>query len=252
MKTFNSKLTTLLLATAFLAACGKSSNFEGKSVNANSPSVDITNPDLIVDPSTGQPVVDNSTNIVAFNPVSLTEFNNYVAVRPLNAPHNFKLEVNLDEVENGRFAGALKLSYTDSGYTYTGVFEAGSGKNVKLPGLDHNNVLEAEYNRWFKLNGKTVFSGVFQDSLGALVIVIDNNLDLGDGQGSTTVSGSIYYKNFPQSYAAQSPYRKCWFLTGLYSCRAGAVVNKNALYPADGFIKLGTFSGLNKAMAFKN
>lgn len=99
-------------------------------------------------------------------------------------------------------------------------------------------------------NGKTVFSAVFQDSLGALVIVIDNSLNQGDGQGTGTLSGSIYYKNFPQSHAAQSPYRKCWFLTGLYSCRASAVTDKTSLYPGDGFIKLGTFSGLSKSMAF--
>lgn len=247
MKTFNFKFVTLMIATSLLVACGKSGGFQGKSVNSNS---SVTNPDGSVDQD-GSGVIDPGSNIVNFTPVSLTEFNNYVAVRPLNAPHSFKLEVNLSEVENGRYAGQLKLSYVDNGYQYTGVFEAGSGRNVKLSGLTYNNNLESEYNRWFNLNGKTAFSGVFQDSLGALVLVIDNTLNQGDGQGSGTLSGSIYYKNFPQNFAAQSPYRKCWHLTGVYTCRASAVTEKNAIYPADGFIKLGTFSGLSKSMSFK-
>lgn len=245
MKTFNSKFATLLIATTLMVACGKSGSFEGKSVSSNSSSGVIDTPDTDNGGTT-----DTGSNIVTFNPVSLNEFNSYVGVRPLNDPHTFQLEVNLSEVENGRYAGNLKLSYVDGGYKYTGVFEAGSGRNVKLSGLTYNNVLESEYNRWFTLNGKTVFSAVFQDSLGALVIVIDNSLNQGDGQGTGTLSGSIYYKNFPQSHAAQSPYRKCWFLTGLYSCRASAVTDKTSLNPGDGFIKLGTFSGLSKSMAF--
>ena len=113
-------------------------------------------------------------------------------------------------------------------------------------------MMEAEYNRWFTLNGKYYFSAYFQDAYGAVVLVFDNYVNLGDAQGSGVVSGSVYYKNFAQSYVQQSPYRKCWYIySGPYNCRANAVMDKSAIYPGDGFKKLGTFSGLSKAAVMK-
>jgi hypothetical protein len=206
------------------------------------------------DGSTG---TDGSTasysNEATFTPVSINELNNYVGTRPVNNPTNFKLKIQLAQVgSTGKYAGTVSLSYTDTGITYTGSFSAGSGKNSSYSGLKDNNTYEADYNRWFTSGGKTVFSGFFQDQWGGVVLVVDNVVSQGDAQGGTIVTGSLYYKNFAQSYATQSPYRKCWFIyDGPYNCRSGSVINKSAVIPNDGYIKLGTFSGVSKAAAFQ-
>lgn len=253
MKTFNSKLIVLLAMFSLMAVgCGKSEQFQ---TNSNGVTPLNNNGAIPVSPdgpqgSSGSAVTGSNT--VDFTPVSIAEFNSYVAMHPLNNPMNFKITVDLSNAGNGRYAGIVKLSYSDTGYNYEGRFEAGSGTNVDMYDLRDAGLMEAEYNRWFILNGKYYFSAVFQDNYGAIVLVFDNYVNQGDAQGSGFVSGSVYYKNFAQSYATQSSYRKCWFLyNGPYNCRASAVINKDAPYPGDGFRKLGTFSGLSKAAAMK-
>ncbi len=257
MKTFNSKLIVLLAALSLMGVgCGKSNQFQtgsgdaGTTVNNGGATSGIPGaPNGSGSTSTGS---TSGSNIADFTPASFGEFSAYVASHPLNNPTNIKLTVDLQNNGSGRYAGTVKISYTDLGHPYTGTFTAGSGTNQKLSGLQDNGMLEAEYNRWFTNNGKTVFSGFFQDAYGAIVLIVDNAVNQGDGQGGGYVTGSVYYKNFAQSYAPQSPYRKCWYIrTGPYNCRASAVIDKTSLYPADGYRKLGTFSGLAKSAAFK-
>ena len=255
MKTFNSKLIFLLAAFALMGVgCGKSNQFASNTLTDGTTGVGtVIDSGIPASPggSTGSGTTTGS-NVVTFTPVSLSEMNSYVGIRPLNAPSNIRLTVNLSNVESGRYAGDIRISYTDNGYNYEGVFTAGSGRNVKLDGLQDNNVLEATYNSWFTLNGKTVFNGVFQDNYGAVVLVVDNVVSQGDGQGGSTLSGSVYYRNFAQSYATQSPYRKCWFIrSGPYNCRSAAFLNKTSVAPTDSYRKLGTFSGLSRS-AFGN
>ncbi len=202
--------------------------------------------------TSGSGTTTSYSNEATFTPVSITELNNYIGTRPVNDPQNFKLKIQLSDIGNGRYAGTVSMSYTDTGVTYTGVFTAGSGKNASYSGLKDNNTYEAEYNRFFTSGGKTVFNGFFQDQWGGVVLVVDNVISQGDAQGGTIVTGSLYYKNFAQSYATQSPYRKCWFIyDGPYNCRSGSVINKSAVIPNDGYRKLGTFSGISKAAAFQ-
>lgn len=246
MKTFNSKMIVLLAAFSLMGTvgCGKNDQFVASS-DATTTSTDVTlSPDILG--------ATAGSNVVNFTPVSLSEMTAYVGIRPLNNPTNFRATINLTNVESGRYAGTVKISYTDNGVNYEGVFTAGSGRNVKMSGLDDNNVLEAEYNTWFVSGGKTVFNGVFQDNYGAIVLVVDNVVNMGDGQGGSTLSGSIYYRNFAQSYATQSPYRKCWFIrSGPYNCRSAAFVSKSSAQPTDTYRKLGTFTGLSKTAAFQ-
>lgn len=256
MKTFNSKLIVLLAAFSLLGVgCGKSQQFQTDSVGGgyqpivNDGSIPVSPDGSGVGTSTGG---TTGSNTVDFTPVSIAEFNSYVAMHPLNNPTNFKITVDMQNAGNGRYAGTVKLSYVDTGYQYEGKFEAGSGTNVSYKGMKDNGLMEAEFNRWFIINGKYYFSAFFQDAYGAIVLVFDNYVNQGDAQGSGYVSGSVYYKNFAQSYAQQSPYRKCWYIyDGPYNCRASAVINKNTPYPGDGYRKLGTFSGLSKAAAMK-
>lgn len=250
MKTFNAKSMVLLAAFSLLAVgCGKSGMNAAQTYQP--PILDNDGSVIPVTPGGGNSGSGlNGSQTVTFTPVSFAEFNSYVALHPLNNPTDIKLTVSLNEVQNGRFAGTVNISYNDTGYQYKSVFQAGSGTNVKMSGLKDSGTLEAEYNRWFLLNGKYYFSAYFQDNYGAIVLVFDQYVNQGDGQGSATVSGSVYYKNFAQSYATQSPYRKCWFIyDGPFSCRSSAVMNKNTT-SIDGFKKLGTFSGLTKASAF--
>ncbi|MEK2645767.1 hypothetical protein [Bdellovibrio sp. BCCA] len=256
MKTFNSKLIFLLAVFALAGVgCGKSNEFQTNSANGvyqpitNDGSTPVSPEGPGSGTSTGSSTGSNTVN---FTPVSIAEFNSYVAMHPLNNPSNFKLTVDLQNAGNGRYAGSVKISYVDTGYNYEGRFEAGSGTNVDMYKLKDAGLMEAEFNRWFIINGKYYFSAFFQDAYGAIVLVFDNYINQGDAQGSGAVSGRVYYKNFAQSYAQQSPYRKCWYIyEGPYNCRASAVINKNTPYPGDGYRLLGTFSGLDKAAAMK-
>lgn len=257
MKTFYSKQTILVAAFALLTVgCGKSEQF---STPSGGPIADLNNNNGLIpvspdgnDSSGGS---YNGTNKVAFLPVSIAELNSYVGLHPLNAPTNITLTVDLMNAGNGRYAGEVKIGYTDSGLQYEGVFSSGEGQNESIKGLYDNNVMESEFNRWYIVNGQYYFSAYFQDQYGAVVLVFDQYVNGGDAQGSGTVSGTVYYKNFAQSYATQSPHRKCWFIyNGVFNCRSSVVNNKNQAptasnMAADGYRKLGTFSGLDKAAA---
>ncbi|MNJ94774.1 hypothetical protein D3C87_124760 [compost metagenome] len=256
MKSMNSKLMILLTGFALMGVgCGNSSQFQSI---AEAPGGGLIGGENAIPAPPGgtggsTPGGANGSGTVAdFTPVSFEEFNSYVATHPLNNPSNFKLSVELSNVGDNRYGGTVKISYNDAGQAYSGVFESGKSTNQKMSGLKDNGLYEAEYNYWYNSGGKSVFSGFFQDRYGAIIVVVDNVVNQGDGQGGGYVTGSVYYKNFAQSYATQSPYRKCWFIReGPYNCRAGSVMNKSSLIPADGYRKLGTFSGLVVSEAFK-
>lgn len=146
------------------------------------------------------------------------------------------------------------------------------------PGWHHGT-----YNNWFVRNGKNVFHGFFQDDYGAVMIIVDDSVDQGDGSGATEVSGSIWFKNYPNTSYTQGVQPlstvPCWFrTTGPYDCRTflvsgnygdGNISSTSALYPTEsqyiqptslnayavqtparGWTRLGTFTGLNKVKAF--
>lgn len=253
MKTFNSKLIFLMAAFSLMGVgCGKSSSLQANSANVVQTNQN-NNPGVIpVSPDGGGTGSATGSNTVDFVPVSINEFNSYVAMHPLNNPNNFKLTVALEDAGNGRYAGSVKIAYQDTGAQYEGKFEAGTGTNQDIYKLKDAGLMEAEFNRWFIINGQYYFSAYFQDAYGAIVLVFDSYVNQGDAQGTGVVSGSVYYKNFAQSYAQQSPYRKCWYIySGPYNCRSSVVMDKSSPYPGDGYRKLGTFSGLSKAAAMK-
>lgn len=250
MKNFNSKLMILLAGISLMAVgCGKSNQSTVDSSVVDSGG-DTTTPTSPTTPGTGTGTT-TGTNTVTFVPVSMAEMNTYVGTHPLNNPTNIQITVATTNQGEARYGGYVKISYTDNGIRYNGVFESGTGKNPNYSSLKDNSKYQAHYNYWFMLNGQKVFTGMFQDKYGAIVLTIDSVVNSGDGQGGSYVTGSVYYKNFAYSYATQSPYRKCWFIyEGPYDCRSSTVINKNGIVPA-GYTKLGTFSGLNVAQAFK-
>lgn len=255
MKNLNTKLM-ILLAGISLMGVGCSKNqlqaSDSTAVVDGNTATGVT--PLAPDSTDSSSSASGYTNSAAFTPVSLQEFNSYVATHPLNAPTNFKVTMNLQNNGGNRYGGTVQISYTDTGYTYNGTFTAGTGNNVSIKTLKDNDTPEAQFNYWYQSSAGPVFSGFFQDSYGSIVVIVDKFVSTsgGDAQsGAQVISGSIYYKNFAQSYATQSPYRKCWFIyDGPYNCRSSAIINKTSLVP-DGYRKLGTFSYMSKSAVFQ-
>ena len=260
--------TILTLSMILVLAAGCSSN---KTSSASTPVDTTTTTTTPVDTAepggsgTDNTLTDSSGDTVTFTPVSLSRFNSYVGITPLNSPKDFKITVNLEQDGDLKYYGSVQISYTDNNQTHIGTFEAGSGDNVYIKNGYDNNVAEAFYNYWYNNGSKAVFSGFFQDALGSIVLVIDNSVNQGDGQGSGYVSGAVYFKNFPQVNITinpqtglsndQSANRKCWFIyDGPYNCRASNIIKKASLVPSEseGYYKLGTFSGLSASKSFRS
>lgn len=262
-----SKVLVLALMLGLAAGCAQE-----KSLSTNDNHSSGEEPggdgDLII-PSE-PPITDNSPlngnpgSTAPFFFDSIKKLNNYVQTRPVNDPQNMKINVSLENVGNGRFAGTVKLAYFDTGNYYIGIFESGFGFNrVSYKDMTTGKP-EAEYNRW--LNdvadnmGKRIFRGFFQDRLGAIILVIDDGIDLGDGGGFTKASGSVWFRNFQVAPSTQSQ-EKCWFIQiGPYDCRAfvgsnGFINPKLRTYPnnpSDGYTRLGTFNDLDVSKALMN
>jgi hypothetical protein len=251
----NSKLI-LILATLALLGVGCAKEMKAGDTVVSPPVVNPTFP-VNAPPGQGAGTLGDSWaygSTVAFTPDNLTIFNTYVgtASTPLNNPTNVQLNVNILDVGGGHFGGQVKLAYDDLGTHHEGYFVAGTGTNQEFSSVDTNRdvgLYHAQYNTWFN-NGKN-FSGYFQDSWGAVVLVIDNVVNQGDAQGTAFVSGSLWFKNFRQEFNIQGPQRYCWFLyAGPYACRSATVMDKSNPLPSDGYRRLGTFTGLSKSKAF--
>lgn len=249
MNTLSAKLIVLTAIALLGAGCAKESKTQ------NNGTAYVNGYPIVPGNGTAVPApIGNaaSGSGISFTPVSLEEFNSYVATRPLNYPSDFKVAINLKDNGSGQFAGDVRLSYQDSGRLWEGVFKAENAANVNISGLRDSGVNDAVYNRWFTMGGQQVFSGFFEDEIGGIVLVIDNVVNQNDGQGGSVISGQIWYRNFAQSLAPKSSYRSCWFVyTGPYDCRSNHVISKSALYPTDSYRKLGWFSGYVKSQAFQ-
>ncbi len=198
---------------------------------------------------------NSSGNTVCFSMASFSTFVSYVATHPLNDPSNVQLSVQLSDVGNGRFGGTVQISYTDNNTQFNGIFNSSSGVNSDIGGnRGYNGFPKSEFNYWFTFEGRRVFTGFFQDQYGAIVLVIENTLDTGDGSGGGFLTGSVWYRNFAQGLASyNNTERHCWFLSdGPYNCQSSIVMSKSGLFPTDTYQKLGTFSGLSKSAAFGN
>lgn len=194
---------------------------------------------------------------VDFAPDSLQLVTAYLGnTHPLNQPDRFKINVNISDIGSGRYGGIVQMSYFDNSQYYNGVFDTGSGTVQTSYRRMDNDKPTAEYNQWFTWEGQKVFHGFFQDQYGAVILVIDGSISLGDGGLPSEVNGSLWFKNFAPTYA-QASAEKCWFIrTGPYDCRAffsggdASVDTTSGLYPADGYRRLGTFKGLKVKKAF--
>ena len=234
-------LSLLLITTLVVVGCAE----EKKSKKKETPPVVEVPDGPYVPPGSGpgQGPGDNFQfgGSVEFVPKSLDRMMDYAST-VLYDPQDIILNVNLVKAGSG-YGGVVTLSYTDQGEKHLGYFGSGTSKK------------EVKYNIWFQKDGKKVWHGFFEDFIGAIVVVIDEVVDLGDGGGiDDKVNGSVWFKNFEFTYAPHPPTR-CWFVSlGPYDCRAwksGQGVNTTeAVNPDRGYKKLGTFIGLSVKDAF--
>jgi hypothetical protein len=200
-----------------------------------------------VDPAT----VWTTGGSAAFVPVNNEVFNKWVSGHPVE-PKNVMINVKLTKASGkSTYYGTVKIRYQSNGQT----FEA----TLKADNTTYDNKDFYMYNYWFNFSGKKVFSGFFDDTIGGIVLVVDQNVDLGDGGGSTEIGGEVWFRNYQASWAgyaeggAWSVVLPCWFRTiGPYNCQSNIVMTKTSLYPTDTYQKLGDFTNMNKQKAFGN
>lgn len=207
----------------------------------------------------------------------------YAATHPINNPSDFKISVRLSDHGGGRWGGRVMFSYYDNNQFFTGKF-LNEAKKVATDcyrscsdGYDGWDF--AEYNRWFTWPDKTgkqvrVFHGFFSDQYGAVMLIIDDSIDQGDGAGPDSLAGEFWFKNHATTSVQPSNLGiPCWFITqGPYDCRTflgsdGRVNTFSAVYPyhslysdsanpnvenapSRGWRRLGKFSGLSFSKAF--
>jgi len=235
-----------------------SSNISNLILSSGTTTTSTTGP-LNADGSANQGVVYLSSMggaVAAFKPDNMSVLTAYAYDHALNAPTDFAISVNLTNNGSQQYGGTVMLAYNDNGTWHPGQFVSGSN-TVQVSGNNwYTGLDDRVFNVWFNWQSKTVFHGFFQDAVSSVVLVMDQptTSGLGDGLTSGTYSGSLYFKIFNPGYAYQSP-EMCWFIeNGPFDCQTflvnGQVNTTSALYPANGYTRLGTFSGMNIKTAF--
>lgn len=172
----------------------------------------------------------------------------------VNNPVNVRVGIAVSPEESG-YGGDVWIRFEDGGQTRYAQF--------KTIHPYYSSTSDSSKNVWFPLNGLTVFHGFFQDAYGAIVVVIDSAVDLGDGKPPESVGGSIWFQNFGSTPMVQGPGKMCWEISiGPYDCRTfmdgGDVHTTQALYPdthgqnRPPYKKLGDFSGMVRSAAFSD
>lgn len=237
-----------LSATLLVVGCGRNSDDAG---NPPAPTAPVDERGSV---GVGE-MSFSGGETVTFVP-DMAAMSRYVVTHPLNAPKNFKINIKLSDVGGGRFGGVVSIAYNDNGQVYYGKFVTGTGSN-QVPASPDFRKSVAEFNRWVVVGNKQGFRGFFQDKWGAIILVIDNGFNLGDGGGLTDLSGRVYFKNFPNAMYPQYS-EMCWFVRrGPYDCRtyvdgSGNISTTQGLYPGDGYTELGRFTGVSRSKAFAN
>lgn len=237
----------------------------------------LTNP--ITNPTTGGSAVD-----LVINKAALDSYVGWTT----NAPTNAKIGINLYKIAtyaktgggfDYSFGGLVSIQFKDGTSNYSDEFRSdsfgdgncgqyGDCNTVSGNGQNHKyNLFSSDYP---ELGGSVGFHGFFEDTRvqrlaygyqqmgGAVILVIDSTVDLGDGAGPTSANGSIWFKNYFQNTSmGPIPLTHCWFISaGPYDCRSwksGDGVNtKASMYPNNGYVKLGTFTNLEIKKAFNN
>lgn len=250
------KTQTLIaaLALAMLAGCA-SQKSDTAATSATASGGGETSTTLVPGAPTGtgtDPTVTGysygSTASIVLNGSALSRL--FYNSRPVSATNP---RINIDLQSTG---SAVTVSYVESGVLHQAVFGSINPTN--------SSVVDTSLNGWVSQNGGNVWKGFFQDSFGAIVLVIDKSVEQGDGTATSILGGSVWFQNFQQSNyqnPIQGPNKMCWQITaGPYDCRSFLVNNvinmTSSLYPTTRgpnktsyYEKLGDFGGIDRTAA---
>ncbi len=147
---------------------------------------------------------------VALTNVSTSVLRSFFFKNPPNNPQNIRAIVELSPDGTG-LGGEIRVQFDDNGVTRQAVLTSNH---------PYSGISDTSLNQWFVSAGQQVFHGIYQDSAGAIVLVVDSVLSQGDGDGSSILGGSIWFQNFGYSNSAQGPNKMCWEIQiGPYDCR---------------------------------
>jgi hypothetical protein len=125
-------------------------------------------------------------------------------------PQNIKINIDLS-----RSSDSVIISYTFNGVAQEAAFGGKHPYNINVSGSKQSG--------WTTYNSKPVWKGFFQDQWGAIVVVIDQTINTGDGSPAAFVGGRVYFMNFNQYWPNnpfQGPEKMCWEISyGPYDCR---------------------------------
>ena len=185
-------MKTLILISAMAlglmgVGCSKSNSGSAGANNTNTTN-NVPGP-VLVDPNppsggsggTGTGGTSGTTttggSTVDFVPVSLQAMRDYILpaspYTALNNPTNIKVQLSLVQSAGGRYGGDVTISYYDNGQYHSGTLSAGTGTNTNLKGGYDNDKLQADYNYFFTLDNKLVFTGFFEDQYGSIVLSLE-------------------------------------------------------------------------------
>lgn len=246
-------LSGVLLSLIF-SSCAKDSSSDASSTTATAANTTTaTSPSVPGSSSSSGATVSLSVGITAlrgmFPPTS--KYPNAVS-----NPQNIQMNISTANSGSG-YAGTVVVSFIDNG----------NGGALRSANLSTNHpyygtTSNASYNNWVTVGTQTVWHGFFQDAFGAVIVVIDNAIGLGDGS-SSTVSGSVWFQNFGGT-GIQGTQKMCWQITiGPFDCRSfltaidydSLPVSSSSVYPQNAgpdrpaYTKLGSFYGMNRSQA---
>lgn len=248
-------LMTLLIAASFgmNLGCAK----EKKSA-AMSPAAPAAPPFPTTPRGDGTGGVTYNSSEVPLSVESRSRLAEFFFNEPVNNPTNIRIGMEVS-VEGNGYGGELWIKFEDNGSAREAV--------LKTQHPWYSGVSDASQNQWFQAGSQTVFKGFFQDQYGAVVVVIDNTINQGDGSPSEYLGGTVYFQNFQKTVwqnPLQGPMRMCWQIErGPYDCRANLVVGAKSqssptgLYPVEAaadydtpYKRLGSFFNMARSQAF--
>jgi hypothetical protein len=195
-----------------------------------------------------------TSSSVASNTVALTTTASKLAALFYNSVPNSPTGITLT-LDFSSSSESVIISYVENGVTKEAAF-----------GTTHpyNSSVSGSLQGWVTHDGSPWWKGFFQDSYGAIVVVIDSTLSTGDGSISDLVGGRIYFQNFCRTLPCnpyQGSQKMCWDITaGPYDCRTfisgDSVALSSSKYPnnkggdaVNSYQLLGTFTGLSRSAA---
>ena len=148
-------------------------------------------------------------------------------------------------------------------------YQEGVGGRLVQTGLGsvhpfYPGVQDTSYNGWYQESGRRVYKAFFQDQYGAIVLIMHQALDGGDGIPTGLAAGEIWFQNFiddPYDAGNQGPLKMCWQISlGPYDCRSFLVNNRVDMNSSDTpttigpskstpYQKLGEFTGIDVTYA---